>query len=77
MFIEIVVEGTPLPAVLDPTHRCGHIARRACRSRSARKVDWRYLEIALRKCWRGDETKNYCKDFRCHYRPWVNHDAIA
>jgi hypothetical protein len=28
---------TPLPAVLDPTHRYGHIARRACRSRSARR----------------------------------------
>jgi hypothetical protein len=30
-------------------------------------LDWRYLEIALRKCWRGDETKNHCKDFRSQY----------
>jgi hypothetical protein len=41
-------------------------------------VDWRYLEIALRKCWRGDETKNhYARTFDAITVLWVNHDAIA
>jgi hypothetical protein len=34
------------------------------------EVDWGYLEIALRKCWRGDETENHGQDIRCNYCPW-------
>jgi hypothetical protein len=38
---------------------------------------WRHLEIALRKCWRSDDTKNHGQDFRSNDRPRVYHDAIA
>jgi hypothetical protein len=35
------------------------------------------LRSPCAKCWRGGEAKNHGQDFRCHYCPWVYHDAIA
>jgi hypothetical protein len=81
MFIEIIVEG---PVQRHRYQLCW--ARRIATNTSLAglvahnlqgEVDWRCLEIALRKCWRGDETKNHGQDFRCHCCPWVYHDAIA
>jgi hypothetical protein len=81
MFIEIIVEGPVQSHRYQPcwirriaagTSLAGLVAHDL-----QGEVAWRCLEIALRKCWRGDETKNHCQDFRCHYCPWAYHDAIA
>jgi pimeloyl-ACP methyl ester carboxylesterase len=81
MSIEMVVEGPVqrnryqrcwIRRIVTGTSLAGLVARDL-----QREADWRCIEIALRKCRRCDETKNHGQDFRCHYCPWVCHDAIA
>jgi hypothetical protein len=81
MFIEIVLEGPVqrhryqlcwIRRIASGTSLAGLVAQDL-----QGEVDRRYLEIALRKCRRGNETKNHGQDFRCRNGPWAYHDAIA